>query len=103
MLFLLLGLGCFSKVPSSPKTPIVQTIQKEDLLKHATELSSDEYLGRGTLEPGLDKAANYIANEYQKLGLQPYPQQQSFLMPYTLFQSGWATDGHLKATQNEAL
>jgi hypothetical protein len=45
-------------------------ISAEDAKKHLSILASDEYEGRETGKPGADKAANYIANEFKKLGLQ---------------------------------
>ena len=44
-------------------------ISAEDAKKHLSILASDEYEGRETGKPGADKAANYIANEFKKLGL----------------------------------
>jgi hypothetical protein len=45
-------------------------ISAEDAKKHLSILASDEFEGRETGKPGADKAANYIANEFKKLGLQ---------------------------------
>ena len=44
-----------------------------------TALSSDEMQGRGTLQPGGDKAANWIAERFQKLGLKPLGDKGSYL------------------------
>lgn len=46
-------------------------ISKENLIKHTFTLGSDEFEGRGTGEPGGEKAAQYLANEFQKLNLKP--------------------------------
>lgn len=46
-------------------------ITAEDARRHLSILASDEYEGRETGKPGAEKAANYIANEFKKLGLQP--------------------------------
>src|ERR1700743_2798484 len=48
----------------------VKYISAEDAKKHLSILASDEYEGRETGKPGADKAANYIAAEFKKLGLQ---------------------------------
>jgi hypothetical protein len=45
-------------------------ITAEDAKKHLSILASDEFEGRETGKPGADKAANYIAAEFKKLGLQ---------------------------------
>lgn len=44
-------------------------ITLESATKHLTILASDEFEGRDTGKPGGLKAANYIANEFKKLGL----------------------------------
>lgn len=45
-------------------------ISVEDAKKHLTILASDAFEGRETGKPGAEKAANYIAGEFKKLGLQ---------------------------------
>nr|WP_294942318.1 M28 family peptidase [uncultured Mucilaginibacter sp.] len=45
-------------------------ITADDAKKHLTILASDEFEGRETGKPGAEKAANYIAGEFKKLGLQ---------------------------------
>ncbi|MCJ8208173.1 M28 family peptidase [Mucilaginibacter sp. RS28] len=47
-----------------------QYISVEDAKKHLTILASDEFEGRETAKPGGDKAANYLAGEFKKMGLQ---------------------------------
>jgi len=47
-----------------------QTITQKDLEKHLSILASDEFEGRETAMPGQRKAAEYIANYFQKIGLQ---------------------------------
>jgi hypothetical protein len=44
-------------------------ITANDAKKHLSILASDDFEGRETGKPGADKAANYIANEFKKLGL----------------------------------
>jgi hypothetical protein len=61
-------------------------------------LSSPEMQGRGTMQPGGDKAANWIADRFQKLGLKPVGDKGSYLQkiefketvltPDTTFQAG---------------
>jgi hypothetical protein len=45
-------------------------ISADDARKHLSILASDEFEGRETGKPGAEKAANYIAGEFKKLGLQ---------------------------------
>ena len=45
-------------------------ITADDAKKHLSILASDNFEGRETGKPGADKAANYIADQFKKLGLQ---------------------------------
>jgi hypothetical protein len=45
-------------------------ITAADARKHLTILASDAFEGRETGKPGAEKAANYLAGEFKKLGLQ---------------------------------
>ncbi len=46
-----------------------QYISVEDATKHLSTLASDAFEGRETGKPGAEKAANYIAGEFKKMGL----------------------------------
>lgn len=48
-------------------------------------LASDELGGRFPFTPGIDKAADFIASEFKKAGLQPWD-GKSFLQPFTIDQ-----------------
>jgi len=54
-------------------------ITVENAKKHLTIVASDEFEGRETGKPGADKAANYLAGEYKKLGLLPANKGSYFL------------------------
>ena len=49
----------------------LDTIQASNLKSYVTYLASDELKGRQTPSPELDKAADYIAAEFKKDGVQP--------------------------------
>ncbi|HEY4196833.1 MAG TPA: peptidase, partial [Mucilaginibacter sp.] len=74
-LFLCIATLAFSAYAYAQKTTdpekYAKYINAEDARKHLSILASDEFEGRETGKPGADKAANYIANEFKKLGLQP--------------------------------
>ncbi|MXV14824.1 M28 family peptidase [Hufsiella ginkgonis] len=54
--------------------------------KHLTILASDEFEGRETGTPGAEKAAQYLADEFKKLGLGA-PVSGSHLMPVPLVEN----------------
>lgn len=60
--------ACAQQNPTAMKYG--KLITAEDSKKHLSILASDEYEGRETGKPGAEKAANYIAAEFKRLGLQ---------------------------------
>jgi hypothetical protein len=55
-----------------------------DMKASVAYLASDELEGRGLGSKGLDKAADYIADNFRKLGLKPPPGQQDYFQHFTL-------------------
>ena len=85
---LLVCLGGFAASPSSDLDP-------QSYLKHLKYLASDALLGRGNGTPELDRAAEYIAGEFGKSGLQPAGDPGSF------FQSFQVAVGHELGPNNK--
>src|SRR5262249_31781077 len=56
----------------------------ERLRKDLTYLTSDECEGRGAQTQGLHKAADYIAAEFQRLGLKPGGVNNTYFQPYVM-------------------
>ncbi len=54
-------------------------IKLETIRRLTTELSSPQFEGRGTGQPGADKAANYLADYFTKLGLKPAGENGTYL------------------------
>lgn len=100
-MFLFYFLACSNQPAPKPKVVKPAVIRKEIIQNHAKELASDAYLGRGTLEPGLEKAARYISSEFQRIGLTPISGQEDYTMPYTLYQSGWEEGAMLSIGYDE--
>lgn len=71
-------LGAFALLATNctfaQKDPVAEKfagyINVDDARKHLSILASDEFEGRETGKPGAEKAANYLAGEFKKLGLQ---------------------------------
>src|SRR5579859_1358250 len=49
-----------------------------------TLLASDEFEGRGVTTRGINKAADYIAEQFQKAGLKPGGKDGSYFQPFTM-------------------
>jgi hypothetical protein len=58
---------------------------QEEKARRITEiLCSDSLYGRGYLKNGVNKAADYLKEEFQKAGLKPYLNDSTFLQPFKL-------------------
>jgi hypothetical protein len=66
---------------SPTEQQLVSTLKVETIRAVVTTLSADEMEGRGTAQPGGDKAATYIAERFQKLGLKPLGEKNSYYQP----------------------
>src|SRR5258705_10230792 len=69
-IFLLL-ISIFSNAQKKNATTYANTITTDDLKKHLYIVASKEMEGRETATPGQKKAAAYIENQFQSLGLTP--------------------------------
>ncbi len=56
-----------------------ERVKLETIREVTTALSSRDFEGRGTAQPGADKAANYLANRFAKLGLKPLGDNGTYL------------------------
>lgn len=67
-----LGLACYTQVDRIAISQKHTTqISEDDLKTWATELASDAYTGRQAGYPGNNKAAKYIAAQFEKMGIAP--------------------------------
>ncbi len=60
------------------------TITSAELKEHLMILASDEFEGRETGMPGQKKAAEYIANYFEELGIPPYLGGDTYFQEYPL-------------------
>ncbi len=56
-------------------------VKLETIREVTTTLSSNEFEGRGTAQPGADKAARYLADRFAKLGLKPGGDNGTYMQP----------------------
>ncbi len=88
LLFSSTGAGAWSR-PGLPATlsgelsetekQLAGEIKSEVIHEVVSALSADEMQGRGTAQPGGDKAANYIAERFAKLNLKPLGDKNTYL------------------------
>ncbi|WP_423148940.1 M28 family peptidase [Rubrolithibacter danxiaensis] len=73
-------------------------IDTVDARKHLSILASDEFEGRETGTPGAEKAANYIAGEFKKLGLKA-PVNGSYFQQVPLIETKFEVSSFLVNSQ----
>src|SRR5690606_16125165 len=61
-----------------------QSITAAEVKAHADYLGSDALMGRATPSPGQDSAAAYIIRELERIGLEPFGDDGSWLQRYRL-------------------
>lgn len=66
---------------SAEEQKLVDSISIASIKETVNALAADEMQGRGTGQPGGDKAAAYIADRFAKLGLKPLGDKNSYLQP----------------------
>ena len=83
----------FTAHAQSPATPYAQSISTQDLERHLRVLADDSLEGRDTGSKGQKKAAKYVMEHFQKIGLQaivPQPDgSKSYFQPYNLYGKKW--------------
>jgi len=60
-----------AQVPPTPAERIAAHVRPDDLKADVSFLASDALQGRATPSPGLDMAAEYIAAQFRRAGLEP--------------------------------
>ena len=63
---------------SESEQKLTKGIKIDSIKKYTKALASDEMEGRGTMQPGGDKAAEWIAEQYKNLGLKPLGKRGSY-------------------------
>jgi Zn-dependent M28 family amino/carboxypeptidase len=66
---------------TSAERKAADRVKFETIREITTTLSSNEFEGRGTGQPGADKAARYLADRFAKLGLKPGGENGTYLQP----------------------
>ncbi len=66
-----------------------QTITAQELRRHLAIISSDDYQGRETGQPGQKMAAEYIAGYFGSLGLPKVGEDDSYFQKISFISEGW--------------
>jgi Peptidase family M28 len=83
--FILLTTLCATTVPAAAQAPRMSPHLGSESLRAVVEaLAHDSLQGRATPSPGLTRAAEYLAGEFRRAGLEPGGRGGSFLWSYPL-------------------
>ena len=81
----LLLLSCLAALSAQAQTKTA--VSAATVERVLTTLAADEMEGRGTGQPGSLRAADFLAAEFQRIGLQPLPGQTSFMQEFPAYQT----------------
>ncbi|HXV85975.1 MAG TPA: M28 family peptidase [Gemmatimonadales bacterium] len=92
--------GCLRAQDGVGAGAAAATITPEDIARRIALIAHDSMKGRATPSPELEQVAQYIAGEFQRMGLRPVGDRGSFLQRYGIedvqpdtVESGIAVDG----------
>lgn len=85
---------------SDAERKLVKDISLSAIRKYATTLASDAMEGRGTMQPGGDKAAKWIAEQMKALGLRPLGDNGTYLQAVPFTETSLAEGTALKLDGN---
>lgn len=68
---------------------LASTITVDELTRHLTILSSDDFAGRETGTEGEEKARNYIAGMFESYGLPAAGEQNSYFLGFSYIAENW--------------
>jgi len=87
-LLLLAGLVSPLSAQTAPAIRDAATTITADDVKHRIEVIADDSMGgRDTPSPGLDKTAQYVANEFKRFGLRPGGENGTWFQRYRIIRS----------------
>ncbi len=75
--------------PAEIRTEMAKTITPEDLKQHLSILASDEMEGRETGTAGNEKAAKYLSDKMEQMGLQTVTSDGTYYQPISMQSQRW--------------
>lgn len=84
--FLLVGLLAAGFLPAAAQRRAGQ-VSAATVKRVLTTLAADDMQGRATGQPGSVKAAEFLAGEFRRIGLQPLPGATGFMQEFPAYQS----------------
>lgn len=79
------ALGLIVALSGCATKPGISTIQEPEATRIIKTLSDDDMQGRSTFTPGIEKAADFIAAEFKKIGLAPLAGEDDYKQRFTVY------------------
>lgn len=96
----LLGLSALAALAAVPALAAPQ-ITAGDVTAHVRYLASDELQGRGSGTPGGEKAAEYLASQFRKIGLKPAGEKGSYFQGFPVITGIRVGEGNSLSIRSE--
>ena len=77
--------------PTNTGHDFAKSISAESLREYLTVLASDEYEGRETGQPGQEKAAQFIAKQFESFGMPAVGENDSYFQEIAFFNEKWVS------------
>ena len=81
---------------SSSEQNLTKEISLSEIEKYTTALAADDMEGRGTMQPGGEKAAKWIADQMKAIGLKPLGEKGTYLQAVPVTETVLAPETALK-------
>jgi hypothetical protein len=92
LLFAIAVISCQrSNYASKSDADAIKVIKQNEVERIERTLAADDMQGRRTGTPGIEKAADFISEEFKKIGLQTMNGQSGFRQQFTMVRPGSAT------------
>ena len=92
----LLGLAMMLNTPVNAQlataNPAGAIITPEAIYQHLTVIADDSMMGRDTPSPGLDMTAQYVADQFASLGLEPGGENGTWFQRYPIYRTQLDTE-----------
>jgi len=86
---------------SKAEKELAKAISLDSIKAYTNALSADEMEGRGTMQPGGDKAAKWIADKFKSLGLKPLGDNGTYLQSINFKETQMAAGTSFKVGDDE--
>jgi Peptidase family M28 len=83
---LIAGFTSLASAQTSALRAAAKTITAQDIQRRINIIADDSMMGRNTPSPGLEKTAQYVADQFRKFGLKPAGEHGTYFQRYIISQ-----------------